>query len=154
MAELLNLFKNTEIFSTKHIKYFDVHESLLEKFRNKDVTFVEIGVLNGGGLDAWKEYFSKKRIDDINSTFSGLPKMGFFLNKYLYSLEFFESIVAFKIDQKKYFENYTIKNQGKFYDIKDLRHNNKSTLQKLLRFKFIKYLIERFNELKLKKYFK
>ena len=60
MAELLNLFKNTEIFSTKHIKYFDVHESLLEKFRNKDVTFVEIGVLNGGGLDAWKEYFSKK----------------------------------------------------------------------------------------------
>ena len=80
--------------------------------------------------------------------------MGFFLNKYLYSLEFFESIVAIKIDQKKYFENYTIKNQGKFYDIKDLRHNNKSTLQKLLRFKFIKYLIERFNELKLKKYFK
>ena len=80
--------------------------------------------------------------------------MEFPLNKYIYFLEFFESIVAFNIDQKKCFENYTIKNQGKFHDIKDLRHNDRSTLQKLLRFKFIKYFIEKFNELKLKKYFK
>ena len=256
MSELLNLFKNSENFSTKHIKYFDAYERLLEKFRGKDVTFVEIGVLNGGSLDIWKEYFSKKsriigidlnpqckkfqkdnieiyigsqsdqdfwksffnkvgpvdividdgghtniqqimtaincipninnngmlivedthasymkkfnnpsnhsfinfakkEIDDINSTFPGLPKMQFSLNKYVYSLEFFESIVAFKIDKKKCVENYIIKNEGKFHNIKDLRHNDKSALlMALLRYKFIRYFIEKFNKIKLIKYFK
>ena len=49
MSELLNLFKNSENFSTKHIKYFDAYERLLEKFRGKDVTFVEIGQGNCSG---------------------------------------------------------------------------------------------------------
>ena len=255
MPELLNLFKNSENFSSKHFKYFNVYENLLTKFRNKDITFVEIGVQNGGSLEVWKKYFSKesriigidlnpqckkfqkdnveiyigsqsdqsfwksffnevgpvdivlddgghtniqqimtaincipninnegmlivedvhasymkkyynpsnhsfinfakKEIDDINSTFPDLPKMKFSLNKYVYSLEFFESIVAFKIDQKKCFENYKTKNEGKFHDIEDFRYHEKSTPTALLRNKFIRYFIEKFNELKLKKYFK
>jgi len=255
MSELLNLFKDSENFSSKHFKYFDVYEGLLRKFRNKDITFVEIGVQNGGSLEVWKKYFSKKsriigidlnpqckkfqkdnveiyigsqsdqsfwksffdkvgpvdivlddgghtniqqimttincipninndgmlivedvhasylkkfnnpsnhsfinfakkEIDDINSTFPGLPKRKFSLSKYVYSLEFFESIVAFKIDQTKCIENYMIKNAGKFHNIEDYRHYKKSTLSALLRYKFIRYFIEKFNELKLKKYFK
>jgi len=60
MSELLNLFKNSENFTAKHFKYFEVYENLLRKFRNKDITFVEIGVQNGGSLEVWKKYFSKK----------------------------------------------------------------------------------------------
>ena len=118
----------------------DTHASYMKKFNNPSShSFIN---------------FAKKEIDDINSNFPGLPKMEFSLNKYLYSLEFFESIVAFKIDQKKCVENSIIKNQGEFHDIKDFRDNDKSTFPSLLRFKFIKYFVERFNELKLKKYFK
>jgi hypothetical protein len=255
MSEIFNLFKNSENFSAKHFKYFDVYENLLRKFCNKDITFVEIGVQNGGSLEIWKKYFSKKsriigidlnpkckqfekdnieihigsqsdenfwkcffdkvgpvdvvlddgghtnnqqimtaincipninndgmlivedthasymkkfnnpsrhsfinfakkQIDDINSTFPGLLKMKFSLNKYVYSLEFFESIVAFKIDQKKCLENFIIKNEGKLHNIEDFRHYEKSALSALLRYKFIRYFIEKFNELKLDKYFK
>jgi hypothetical protein len=255
MSELLNLFKNSENFSTKHIKYFDAYERLLEKFRGKDVTFVEIGVLNGGSLDVWKEYFSKKsriigidlnpqckkfqkdnieiyigsqsdqdfwkyffdkvgpvdiiiddgghtniqqimtaincipninnngmlivedvhasymkefnnpskysfinfakkKVDDINSFFPGLKKMKFSLNKYIYSIEFFESIVVFKIDKTKCLDNFIIKNKGLHHNIKDLRYFNKFIPFLFLRFKFIRFFFEKFNENKIKKYFK
>jgi len=43
--------------------------------------------------------FCKKTIDDINFRFPGAKKFQFSLNKFVYSLEFFESIVAFKIDR-------------------------------------------------------
>jgi 23S rRNA U2552 (ribose-2'-O)-methylase RlmE/FtsJ len=59
MSELINLFENSVNFSAKHFKYFDVYESLLKKFREKDITIVEIGVSNGGSLEIWKKYFSK-----------------------------------------------------------------------------------------------
>ena len=255
MSELFNLFKNSENFSTKHIKYFDVYESLLEKFRGKDITFVEIGVLNGGSLDVWKEYFSKKsriigidlnpqckkfqrdnieiyigsqsdqdfwkyffdkvgpvdiiiddgghtniqqimtaincipninnngmlivedvhasymkefnnpskysffyfskkKVDDINSLFPGLKKMKFSLNKYIYSIEFFESIVVFKIDKTKCVDNFIIKNKGLYHNIKDLRYFNKFITFLFLRFKFIRFFFEKINENKIKKYFK
>ena len=255
MSELLNLFKNSKNFSSKHFKYFDVYENLLKKYRDKEITFLEIGVQNGGSLEMWKKYFSKKskiigidlnpqckkfqrdnikiyigsqsdesfwkfffnevgpvdivlddgghtniqqimtavncipnindegiliiedvhasymkkyynpsnhsfinfakkEIDDINSNFPGLIKNKFSLKKYVNSIEFYESIVAFKIDQKKCFENYKINNDKKFHNIEDFRYYEKSITTPLLRNKFIRYFIERYNELKLKKYFK
>jgi 23S rRNA U2552 (ribose-2'-O)-methylase RlmE/FtsJ len=255
MSELLYLFQNSENFSTKHFKYFNVYENLLKKFRNKNVTFVEIGVSNGGSLQVWKNYFSKeskiigidinreclkfqkdnikiyigsqsnevfwsnffkkvgpvdiiiddgghtneqqivttincipkindggilivedvhssymrrfcnpskysfinfakKEIDDVNSTFPGLNKKNFSLNKYIYSIEFFESIVAFKIDRTKCFKNFKINNKGIYHGIKDLRYSNKFILSKITGSKLIKLLIDKFKQFKLKKYFK
>lgn len=43
--------------STKHSTYFDVYDDLFAKYRGKNITFVEIGILGGGSLFMWREYF-------------------------------------------------------------------------------------------------
>ena len=47
--------KNRRIFKWHH--YFEIYERHFEKFRNKDVSILEIGILHGGSLQMWKEYF-------------------------------------------------------------------------------------------------
>ena len=59
MSELKKKFNECGNFSTKWEKYFDVYESILSKYKNKDITFVEIGILNGGSLNLWKEFLEK-----------------------------------------------------------------------------------------------
>ncbi|MDR1701892.1 MAG: class I SAM-dependent methyltransferase [Sporomusaceae bacterium] len=44
-----------DIFRWAH--YFEVYERHFAKFRNTDVTVVEIGVCKGGSLKMWKNYF-------------------------------------------------------------------------------------------------
>ena len=56
--------------------------------------------------------FSKKTIDDVNSTFPGINKFKFSLNKIIYSIEFFESIVAFKINRDLCVDNLMLDNKG------------------------------------------
>ena len=51
------LFIESQKYSSKWIKYFDVYDSVFEKFRNKKIVFVEVGVLNGGSLEMWKKFF-------------------------------------------------------------------------------------------------
>lgn len=46
--------------SIKHSTYFDCYDYLFEGFRGKDITFVEIGVLGGGSLFMWRDYFGPK----------------------------------------------------------------------------------------------
>ena len=46
--------------SIKHSSYFDVYEKLFQRYRNKPVVFIEIGVLNGGSLFMWRDYFGKQ----------------------------------------------------------------------------------------------
>jgi hypothetical protein len=46
--------------SVKHSSYFLVYEELLARYRDTDVTFVEVGVLNGGSLFMWRDYFGPK----------------------------------------------------------------------------------------------
>ena len=46
--------------SIKHKTYFDVYDKLLEEYIDKDITFVEIGVLDGGSLFMWREFFGQK----------------------------------------------------------------------------------------------
>lgn len=41
----------------KHSTYFDTYDYLLNDFRNKPITFVEIGIFKGGSLFAWRDYF-------------------------------------------------------------------------------------------------
>ena len=57
MTSILKLFLNSKKFSTKYKKYFDVYEEIFKDFINKEITFVEVGILNGGSLQMWKEYF-------------------------------------------------------------------------------------------------
>jgi 23S rRNA U2552 (ribose-2'-O)-methylase RlmE/FtsJ len=219
--------------SGKHIKYFDIYDSLFKKYINKKITIVEIGVLNGGSLHLWREFFGKnakiigvdinpevkifekdgfeifignqsdkkfwnnffkkvgmvdiiiddgghtneqqiitfsscvhkikngglllvedvntsymkeflnpqkysfinfckKVIDDINLS-SPILKNNFYFSysKYVYAIEFFESIVVFKIDRKKTIKNLEVANSGINYNIKDLRHTENKQIMHL-----------------------
>ena len=45
--------------STKHSSYFNSYESLFSSFIDKKITFIEIGVLNGGSLFMWRDYLGE-----------------------------------------------------------------------------------------------
>jgi hypothetical protein len=43
--------------SIKHSTYFDAYDALFARYRGKPITFVEIGVLGGGSLFMWRDFF-------------------------------------------------------------------------------------------------
>lgn len=53
-------FKGSPFYSSKHSTYFDVYDELFNKFLGVAITFVEIGVSNGGSLLMWREFFGSK----------------------------------------------------------------------------------------------
>ena len=271
--DLLNFFKQSKYYSLKYKNYFPIYEKLFAKFRGKKITFVEIGVLSGGSLFMWKNYFGndariigielnpeakkfekegfeifignqadenfwkdffekvgevdiilddgghtnfqqivtccscipfikdnglmvvedvfhsyglsygakgfynpskysfinfcKKSIDDINFRFPDSKKFKFSLNKFIYSVEFYESIVAFNIDKNLCSSNNeVIFSNGKNLEHKDYAHlhnkdipgSNKFVLKvkKILKsFRGnLKYFVFKINEHISKKYFK
>lgn len=44
----------------KWFHYLEVYDRYFSKFRNKEISFLEIGVENGGSLEMWKDYFGPK----------------------------------------------------------------------------------------------
>jgi hypothetical protein len=40
--------------------YFDVYHRHFERFRNTDVHILEIGILSGGSLEMWRDYFGPR----------------------------------------------------------------------------------------------
>jgi hypothetical protein len=50
-------YASSKYLSLKHSSYFQVYEELLAPFRGRAITFVEIGVLNGGSLFMWRDFF-------------------------------------------------------------------------------------------------
>ena len=50
-------FKKAPYRAVKHENYFAIYDELLESFRGREFTFVEIGVLHGGSLFMWRDYF-------------------------------------------------------------------------------------------------
>ena len=46
--------------SIKHSTYFHSYDHFFNQYRNKDITFVEIGILGGGSLFMWRDYFGPK----------------------------------------------------------------------------------------------
>ena len=77
---LFQIFKKLGHVSLKCDTYFQTYEDLFEKYTNKSITFVEIGVLHGGSLLMWREYFGPKaRIIgiDLNPKALELEKQGF-----------------------------------------------------------------------------
>lgn len=57
---LQECFQSSPRKSIKAKGYFDVYEKLLKKYRGKDITLVEVGVLDGGSLHMWRAYFGPK----------------------------------------------------------------------------------------------
>ena len=56
--DLWEYFKNkTGKTITKWTHYFPVYEKHFAQFKNKPIKVLEIGILNGGSLEMWKEYF-------------------------------------------------------------------------------------------------
>jgi len=56
-SRLLNIYRNTKYLSIKHSSYFSAYERLFTTYVGKPITFVEIGILNGGSLFMWREFF-------------------------------------------------------------------------------------------------
>ena len=64
----------------KHTTYFDVYDKIFGSYQNKNITFVEVGILNGGSLFMWREFFGPKaRIIgiDLNPDAKKWEKEGF-----------------------------------------------------------------------------
>ena len=43
--------------SKKHSSYFQVYDEIFQPYVGKKITFVEVGVLNGGSLFMWRDFF-------------------------------------------------------------------------------------------------
>ncbi len=221
--EIHKAYMKSPYLSYKHSSYFQVYEDLLNPYRKTNLTFVEVGVLNGGSLFMWREFFgpsariigidlnplakrwekdgfeifigsqsdsvfwekffstvgsvdvilddgghtneqqiitlnccvpnirdgglliiedvhasylkdfgnpssysfinyAKKLIDFNNFRFPQLPSPKNTLNQYIYSIEFYESIVACRINQKKCIVSEWTSNNGRSLEAEDFRY--------------------------------
>lgn len=80
MNRIHQIFKESKYSTIKYKNYFSIYSKLFEKYVNKKITFVEIGILNGGSLFVWKKYFGKnaKIIGiDLNPNAKKFEKYGF-----------------------------------------------------------------------------
>jgi hypothetical protein len=78
--KIFDAFKASPQLSIKYDNYFKVYEDNLRRFVGKKITFIEIGVLNGGSLFMWRKFFGKKaRIIgiDLNPEAKKWEKYGF-----------------------------------------------------------------------------
>ena len=78
--KLFQIYKNLKRVSLKYDTYFQTYEEMFNKYVGKKITFVEVGVLQGGSLFMWKEYFGKDaRIIgiDLHPNAKELEKDGF-----------------------------------------------------------------------------
>lgn len=61
MKSLIDLFyENPYHHTTKFIHYLFIYDQLFSKYRDKEVSILEIGVASGGSLELWKTYFGTK----------------------------------------------------------------------------------------------
>ena len=255
-------FMKSKYSSIKCTNYFHIYDELFKKYKNKKITFVEIGIFSGGSLFMWRNYFgknariigidlnpvskrfekygfeifigdqssehfwknfykkvgkvdivlddgghtnyqqiittnqcipmikdggkmivedvhtsfirynwynpskhsfinySKKIVEDINSRFPDLKTFNFSLRKFIYKIEFFESIVSFDINRKLCKKNKFIENSKKSIKPTEYRNNinEKNFLFKIKKYFKLRtnftYPIFLINSFKLKKYFK
>ena len=57
--KIFQIYKNLKYPSVKIDSYFQVYEEIFKNYIGKKITFVEVGVLAGGSLFMWKDYFGK-----------------------------------------------------------------------------------------------
>jgi hypothetical protein len=53
----LDCFRASPFLSSKHTTYFPVYGHLFGPYRDRPITLVEIGVLSGGSLFMWRQFF-------------------------------------------------------------------------------------------------
>lgn len=255
-------FAKSKYYCLKHKNYFHIYDELFTKYKNKPITFVEIGVFSGGSLFMWRNFFgkkakiigidlnpdakkfekfgfeihigdqskekfwdnffkkvgkadivlddgghtnyqqtitankcipkikdggmlvvedvhasyikhnwynpskysfinySKKIIDDINTRFPGLPNFQYTFKKFIYKIDFFESIVSFHVNKNLCKQNEFISNNKKTTSPKEFRNklDERTFLFKLKKIFNLKnnftYPIFLINSLKIKKFFK
>ena len=73
-------FLKSKYLSLKYKNYFFIYDKLLNKYKNKNITFVEIGVFSGGSLFMWRNFFGKKAKIigiDLNPDSKRFEKYGF-----------------------------------------------------------------------------
>ena len=74
------LFFKSKLQSIKLNSFFKIYENLFKEFKNKPITFVEVGIFGGGSLSMWKKYFHpKSRIIgiDLNPNSKAYEKHGY-----------------------------------------------------------------------------
>lgn len=79
-SQIYDSFLKAPFYARKHANYFAIYDHLLSHLRGKPVTFIEIGVWNGGSLFMWRDFFGEKaRIIgvDINENAKKLESYGF-----------------------------------------------------------------------------
>jgi hypothetical protein len=73
-------FYKSDIFCKKHDSSFEVYDKYFSKYKHKEITFVEVGVFEGGSLLLWRNFFGPNaRIIgiDINPNAKKMEKYGF-----------------------------------------------------------------------------
>jgi len=55
--KLKDLFNSSPKSTDKWSRYFDVYQRYLEKYEGKNITFIEVGVQNGGSMEMWSKFF-------------------------------------------------------------------------------------------------
>lgn len=53
-------YMKSPYYSLKVSTYFDAYDNLFARYIDKEITFVEIGIFNGGSLFMWRDFFGPK----------------------------------------------------------------------------------------------
>ena len=70
---LKNLFIKYKSDKYRH-KYYKVYDTFLQKYKNKKLNILEIGVADGSSIKAWAEYFKNSKIIGIDTKKIDLDK--------------------------------------------------------------------------------
>ena len=72
--------KGNEIHSFKGLSYLDIYQKYFESLKDKKINILEIGVLGGGSLRTWKEFFPNAEIRLIKDM-QGKDRITIIINK-------------------------------------------------------------------------
>ena len=57
MSDSFKSFETSKYYYTKHKNYFKIYDHIFKKYIGKKIILVEVGVLNGGSLFMWRNFF-------------------------------------------------------------------------------------------------